>query len=436
MRIHIIKEEENYLIYLPDLLKFFKANESTAQLAELISSGKSFNEVLQVFPDIEHSIYESFYNQFQTNKENTPNFDISTDEFNKYLPRLVIHISNSCNLKCKYCYAQGGNYLSEKGNISLEMLDKILDSFFTIFEKIDVINLFGGEPTLNVPAIERVAKYIAENKKDTRLGMITNGTLINDKLASLIAEHDINVTFSVDEKNMHDILRPCVDNSGSYDRIKKSFEKLRAVSNQPSQVEVVYTKEHVNHGISISDVIKQIQEEFGQLPVHLTPVSTDDLTYKLENEESFMKSVDDVFTDDKLSAEADYSFTSRIISTLRNKQPTTNICAGGFGTISVSVKGDIYPCFYLNDQKELKITDVNKQLEEVKEMVSKARLNYYKKNERNSGKCSTCFANTVCYGCLGVNYFSTGDLYETPEFHCNLVKGSLEKILLNLAKSG
>ncbi len=61
------------------------------------------------------------------------------------------------------------------------------------------------------------------------------------------------------------------------------------------------------------------------------------------------------------------------------------------------------------------------------------RKEYYENGIKNIEKCSSCFANTVCYGCLGVNYFSTGNLYEPPVSHCNLVKGSLEKILLNLA---
>jgi len=337
VRIHTIDyKDDTSLLYLPDKLKFYLANKKTVKLAELICEGKSLEEVVQIFPDIVPSLYESVHNTLKV--KNREIKSEVTEEWIRYLPRLVIHISNSCNLKCKYCYAHGGNYLSEKGMMSLELLDKILDSFYTIFDKIDAINLFGGEPSLNIPAIERVAKYISDNNIDTQIGMITNGTLVTDKLASLIAEYNINVTFSVDQKDMQDILRPYTNDQGTHTRIKANAEKLKKISDQPSHLEVVYTKEHVNRGVSIVDVLKQIRSDFGKLPVHLTPVQTDDLTYKLEDEDAFMQSVDDVFANADLDVESDYSFTARIISSLKNKNIRNNFCPAGFGTVSISVK--------------------------------------------------------------------------------------------------
>ncbi|MCL2719216.1 MAG: radical SAM protein [Lachnospiraceae bacterium] len=431
---HSINYDENkYLLYLPDTLKFFKANENVVKLSELICEGKCLSEVESIFPDVNEDIYKSIYNKLVNNEKAVKKYP--TDEWDGYLPRLVIHISNNCNLKCKYCYAQGGNYLSNAGNITMEMLDNILYTFFGMFEKIDVISLFGGEPTLNIEAIERVAAYISDNGLNTKIGMITNGTVMDEKLAALIQKYDISVTLSIDQKDMQNNLRPFNNGNETYDKIKENVNILREVAKQPSQLEVVYTQAHVDNEISVTDVIKKLQFEFGKLPVHLTPVSTDKNDLKLKNEDAFIQSIDDAFIDSDINEKADYSFVGRMIDSLQKKQPRTNVCSAGYGTISVSVNGDIYPCFYFTDQEDFHIANVNAPLEDVKAQIGKIRRYYYGKSTHDLPECSTCFANSICYGCLGVNYFETGDPYKPSETHCRMVKKSLEKTLIYLSEA-
>lgn len=43
------------------------------------------------------------------------------------LQKIVINISNSCNLSCSYCYADGGNYGMDNKIMTLDTADNIIN---------------------------------------------------------------------------------------------------------------------------------------------------------------------------------------------------------------------------------------------------------------------------------------------------------------------
>jgi uncharacterized protein len=427
------------LLYLPDTLRFFKANKATIRLFELIDAGNSFDEILQVMPKTNRSDFDSMHNIIRQEDNKLANFAdaiVPNESWKGYLPRLVLNISNDCNLRCGYCYAHGGNYESSRMVMPESLALLIMDTFYTIFDKIDLIQLFGGEPLMNVPVIEIVAKYIAENSLDTRIGIVTNGTLIDKEVISLITKYNMNVTLSIDHEDLQDALRPHPKEDNIYGKIKENILELQRASGQPSQIEVVYTQEHIRRGVSVAEVLRALQNDFGKLPIHLTPVCSDNKKFKLKNETPFTDAIDDMFADSELNPESDYSLTGRIISTLRLRYPQTNICSAGFGTISVSTSGDVFPCFYFTDNADFKSVNVNESLSKVKNTINNMRLKYYNNRKHSLPECESCFANTVCFGCLGVNYFETGDIYMPAETHCKLVRSGLERVLANLANKG
>ena len=62
-----------------------------------------------------------------------------------YLERLVINVTHDCNLRCTYCYADTGAYGEARGKLSAGVGEEIVESFFSRFEHIRSIQLFGGE---------------------------------------------------------------------------------------------------------------------------------------------------------------------------------------------------------------------------------------------------------------------------------------------------
>lgn len=419
---------DNYLVYLPDSLKFFTVNGKTAQLIELISKNKKFTDVNNILPDVELELYNRLLELLSYE------CDIDYMELPaKVLSRLVINISNTCNLQCKYCYANGGVYLSECCLMSEDTLNKILNKFYSIFEHIGVIQLFGGEPLLNYKFIKIVGEFIKSHEKNTIIGIVTNGTLMSDEIIDLIKKYNVTVTVSLDHYLTHDLLRPLKNEGKSFELIVNNIKSLQSKAGQPTQIEATYTKLHEDMGISVMDVVLSIQESIGNVPVHIAPVCTDDVMYKLSSGQSFVNSIDDYFKLSSCKKDIKYSFIDRFASAIKSKKRTYSFCNAGYGTISVSCDGKIYPCFYFIDNEDFLIADINEDLDSLEYKINIMR-NQHKRNF-DCDKCKDCFANSVCFGCLGVNYTTTGNELNQDSMHCDMVKGGLKAFLINMAKS-
>ena len=106
------------------------------------------------------------------------NSEVSIEELSQ---NLVILLSNSCNLGCKYCYAQ---YEREKGFLSKDKIMKVVDFVFNLHKSnsniISVSFLGGGEPTLNWELLTWAIEYARQRAAlcgiKLRIGFPTNAT--------------------------------------------------------------------------------------------------------------------------------------------------------------------------------------------------------------------------------------------------------------------
>ena len=98
------------------------------------------------------------------------------EELGKRRPTVVkalcLHIAHDCNLACKYCFAEEGEYHGKREMMSCEVGKAALD--FLVRESGNRRNLevdfFGGEPTLNFQVVKDLVAYgrsleEAHNKK-------------------------------------------------------------------------------------------------------------------------------------------------------------------------------------------------------------------------------------------------------------------------------
>lgn len=434
MRIKSIPiDEERTIAFFPDSMRFFEVNEFSSALLYDIVEGKSYNELKDIYEGMTIDLYRTMEKicseQIKfADRSKTISFEILT--------RLVINISNACNMNCGYCYANGGTYGGTDSMMGLDILEKTLDLFYKKYELIEIIQLFGGEPTLNVKAIEYTCKYIKKNNKSTNVSMVTNGSTLTDELIEIIKEYGIYVTISIDCSEMHDILRPFNSGSGTYNTVKNNLLKLYREVGQPGQVEITYTKMHDDNGISIIELYKSLKKDLGiEIAAHIAPVCSNEVIYKLETPDRFVESINDYFSNLDTENKMHYSFVDRFLEPLKRREISDNYCGGGINTIAVAVNGNIYPCFYFIDNDDFLIGNVadenNKLLKEKLDYVRKKYLDY---NRRESQKCENCFANTICFGCLGINYSMIGNAFESSEFHCEWVRTGLETTIKNIVQ--
>ncbi len=348
---------------------------------------------------------------------------------------MVIHLTNDCNLRCKYCYAQGGSYGGRRSILSEDMADRILNVFYSHFEIIQTVQLFGGEPLMNINVMEKICKYIRnkdlQHERKTNIGLVTNATLISDDFISLVKKYEIHVTISYDgDPVVNDLLRPYANGAGTSNDILNNALHLYRETNQPETIEVTYTQYHIDNNIKIMQIVSNIKDMFENTSVHLVPVSgEEECSYTIKDLQPFVESIDEIFgSTDKIYS---YSIADRIFYGLNKEySPMRYICVAGNGTLSVSVEGNVYPCFMFTNEEGLCLGNItnsnifnsqtfNEKLQELREFSDKTK----------NPDCSKCFIKTLCVGCLGLNARYETDHFEINNKMCDMFRKMAERAI-------
>jgi len=147
---------------------------------------------------------------------------------------LCLHIAHDCNLGCKYCFAEEGEYHGRRALMSFEVGKKALD--FLIANSGSRRNLevdfFGGEPLMNWEVVKQLVEYGRSQEeahgKHFRFTITTNGVLLNDEIMDFCNKEMSNVVMSLDgRREVNDFMRPTRNGHGSsYDIIVPKFQKF------------------------------------------------------------------------------------------------------------------------------------------------------------------------------------------------------------------
>jgi sulfatase maturation enzyme AslB (radical SAM superfamily) len=121
--------------------------------------------------------FESAINNIANREE-----DISTFSFE-------INLTDACNYDCTYCFEKRiqkrPNELNKYSDLIIERVDQLLKDvwFKSVFRGIK-IDFWGGEPTLNLPLMEKIVNHF-EHDERVKFFLYTNGSRI-DKVVPLL----------------------------------------------------------------------------------------------------------------------------------------------------------------------------------------------------------------------------------------------------------
>ncbi len=345
---------------------------------------------------------------------------------------LCLHIAHDCNLACRYCFAEEGEYHGRRALMSFEVGKAALD--FLIANSGSRRNLevdfFGGEPLLNFDVVKRLVAYGREQEKlhdkKFRFTLTTNGVLLDDEVMEFANQEMANVVLSIDgRKEVHDKMRPFRKGAGSYELIVPKFQKLAESRNQ-DRYYVRGTFTHHNLDFS-KDVLHLADLGFRQISVEPVVAQPED-DYALQ-EADVPKLLEEY---DTLAAEMlkrhregkDFNFFHFMIDLEGGPCVAKRLSGCGSGTeyLAVTPWGDFYPCHqFVGDEAFLmgNVTDglQNKQLQN-----QFKRCNVYAKE-----KCRECFARFYCSGgCAANSYHFHGSITDVYDIGCELQKKRIE----------
>jgi uncharacterized protein len=203
------------------------------------------------------------------------------------LETLYLLLTDHCNLRCGYCLIH--NCMPEgyqREHMSWETAKTAVDLFFanlarnplSMKNSRKMIFFYGGEPLLNFEVLRQVVLYVedvyraelADMGEGFVFSLITNGTLVDEKIAAFLAAHPrVSISVSLDgPQEMNDQKRRYIDGRGSFEHIARGLRVLRAAGcgniSLSSTVDV--------HNIDRLEEVLALSDEFGLIAISLNPL--------------------------------------------------------------------------------------------------------------------------------------------------------------------
>jgi uncharacterized protein len=127
------------------------------------------------------------------------------DQLATRMHQLQLEVSESCNLRCRYCVYSGTyrNYRPHGNRLmSTSTAMKALDFFWRHSGDSEkrYVSFYGGEPLLNFPVIAACVRraYKSKGRRRVMFSITTNGTQLSDEVVRFLAEHKVFVRVSLD----------------------------------------------------------------------------------------------------------------------------------------------------------------------------------------------------------------------------------------------
>ena len=405
-------KEEKTAEYLLEKLGDIYAEEDLRDLleavAELTAAGQLFTQ----------DVYESYIGEVKERKT--------------VVKALCLHIAHDCNLACKYCFAEEGEYHGRRALMSLEVGKKALDFLVANSGKRRnlEVDFFGGEPLLNWKVVKQLVEYgrsLEEaNHKKFRFTLTTNGVLLNDEVMEFCNREMSNVVLSLDgRKDVNDKMRPFRNGSGSYDMIVPKFQKFAESRGQMDYyVRGTFTRNNLDFS---KDVLHYADLGFKQMSMEPV-VAEPEMDYAIR-EEDIPQILEEY---DKLAVEyikrkkegRGFNFFHFMIDLNAGPCVAKRMAGCGSGTeyLAVTPWGDLYPCHQFVGNEEFLLGNVDTGIVN-EEIRNEFKLcNVYAKES-----CKDCFARFYCSGgCSANSYNFSGSINGAYEIGCEMQKKRIE----------
>jgi uncharacterized protein len=359
---------------------------------------------------------------------------LSPDKTTSYIKALCLNIAHDCNLRCKYCFADEGDYKGCRKLMSAEMGKKAID--FVIKKsgprKNIEVDWFGGEPLMAFDAIKEIMEYTKEQEKihnkNIRFTMTTNATLLNDEIMDYLDKNMGNIVLSIDgRKEINDKVRVRVDGSGSYDSILPKIKKMVQVRDKSKQYYARGTFTRWNTDF-FEDVKFMADEGFDEISIEPVVLPEDHpLSLREEDLPTIFEQYDKLYFEmlKRHKEGKEFKFYHFNIDLQGGPCVYKRIsgCGAGHEYVAVTPEGDIYPCHQFIGNKDFKLGNLLDDEELNTSIIDEFKnAHIYTKPE-----CKKCWARFYCSGgCQANNYNFNGDMHVPYSLGCKMQKKRIE----------
>ncbi|NLH60862.1 MAG: radical SAM protein [Ignavibacteriales bacterium] len=341
---------------------------------------------------------------------------------------ITFYPTNSCNLRCIYCYASAGESTPKQLDFAHAKIwiDHLLGNLSPEIMSVEVLFHGGGEPTVSFPLLKKiwneVKKQCAEKGLHCSLRSITNGNFNRDVL-EWFAEEKAGLAFSIDgTKEFNDRMRPSLDGKSSFDR---AFSNIGELTSRGLKCAVRATVGSYNRDNLIAFV--DTCREAGITSINLDKLYPFGRSDTIETE---------TLTDDEYKETFirvwDYSLRKGIpilgFSTMSLRLGRPFFCNNyEENSFAVTPEGYLSPCpevSMLDDPAANTFFGGRINSEGKVEFFRERIKDLRERTTENLKICGECFLEYVCRGgCVVKSYRKNGELMSVEPERCDYIRG-------------
>lgn len=297
-----------------------------------------------------------------------------------------LKFNNQCNMNCNYCYLTNSNSPVKEIdlNIALEAVKKmhILGA--------QGVGIHGGNPLMNFSKLKELIIGIRLINPEMKIGLTTNGTLINNEIATFLEKMNVIVSVEIDggEKYIHDSLKNYKNGNSSFEDIYNGIKTLKK-KKILGALEATFSNQHE---ISLDTFINSFNWE-KNIPIVISRVKGKPLDSHKSKYIFYDKSLKNLLNKDIEIAKKNlysnvFTDTKAYLINLyskNNKNFSKYICSCILDKVSVDIDGEVYVCPKLHRKKlslgnvcsDTFINEFNKNRLEKMQYFNKNKLKKY-----------------------------------------------------------
>ena len=332
---------------------------------------------------------------------------------------LDLHLTNACNLRCKYCYFTNKN----KKEANLDLIQKTLEYFLNLEQNDKTLycTFIGGEPTLKfdriINGVEFGKKLARKSNKKIFFNLVTNGTNLDVKKIDFLKRNNFYIVLSFDgKKETQDFQRTFPDGRSCF-RLAEStldqlIKKIPTFSVRMTVTPAVASNLYENIKYFFSKEVNLI----GIVPTYEDNWPDESLSFFKENFKNAIK-----MWNENIKKRPQFYILPLLdyLKSWRNKdfyfRPYMHVCNLNRGLrYSVSVEGDIYSChrFTSIGGEEFNFGNVlNGGIEPTSEEEFYGRITKVRKKLKSPGCIALNYGVNKNMGQLLPNYQKFKDLF-------------------------
>ena len=388
-----------------------------------------FNPLYGSLGKLEDDVLERFNNDTLTEEEKNEMFERHIfikddfDEITKINQGRVHGINNpnrkvfriwttsGCNARCYYCFEKGVAVKTMDTVTMIQVAKYVCDRI----EKGNEIKLewFGGEPLLNIKAIETISEIVMDKCKELDAqyisSIITNGSLVDNTTVDLFKRYNIKrAQITLDGyRSIYNESKNYVNKElHNFDNV---IDSIRLLSDNGIRVSVRLNYDNKNYE-SLSELIDYLQDNFGDnklVKTYVYPlwsaVKDGEFTTEAFADNNYIKLIDKLVNYGQMDPE-------RVIG-LRRK--VTQCAARNINSVAILPDGSISKCSETFTQVIGNITDG---------ITDTKTYNEWTSGELHE-ECKTCKYLPVCNdGCMSARYTNMDSCMPTKDIFDDIVR--------------